>query len=122
MRPLALAPVLLLTACTPPLEPVVWLAGLDIAAVPIFHRTAGDLAYSLYTRRDCSLVRLEQEGQYCKRPEPPPPEQPFCTRTLGMAECFATPATLNDHPSPWGDSHGLNAAQEHDRTARWPDW
>ena len=99
MRLPALLSLLLLAACHPPLEPVVWLAAIDIGAVPIFHRTATDLAYSLVTRKDCSLVRLEQEGHYCKRPEAPPPDPAFCTHTLGTAECFATPATLLDHPS-----------------------
>jgi len=32
----------------------------------------------------------------------PPP--PFCTRTLGMASCFADPASLPDHPTSWGDT------------------
>ncbi len=32
----------------------------------------------------------------------PPP--PFCTRTLGMASCFAEPAALPDHPVSWGDT------------------
>jgi hypothetical protein len=32
----------------------------------------------------------------------PPP--PFCTRTLGMASCFADPASLTDHPSSLGDT------------------
>jgi hypothetical protein len=34
----------------------------------------------------------------------PPTPQPFCTRTLGQAECFANPATLPDHPTPLGDT------------------
>ena len=28
---------------------------------------------------------------------------PFCTRTLGVAECFADPAALLDRPTPLGD-------------------
>ncbi len=28
---------------------------------------------------------------------------PFCTRTLGVAECFAEPASLPDRPAPLGD-------------------
>ena len=26
------------------------------------------------------------------------PPQPFCTRTLGVAQCFADPGALPDHP------------------------
>ncbi len=40
--------------------------------------------------------------------KPPSPAQPpeFCTRTLGVAECFAHPELLPDHPAgvadgPW---------------------
>jgi hypothetical protein len=33
--------------------------------------------------------------------EAPPP---FCTRTLGVAECFTDPAALPDHPSPLMDT------------------
>jgi len=33
--------------------------------------------------------------------QPPPP---FCTRTLGLAACFAYPESLPDHPSGWGDT------------------
>jgi hypothetical protein len=29
---------------------------------------------------------------------------PFCTRTLGMAECFADPAGLPDRPQGLGDT------------------
>jgi hypothetical protein len=32
----------------------------------------------------------------------PPP--PFCTRTLGMASCFADPSALPDHPASYGDT------------------
>jgi hypothetical protein len=43
----------------------------------------------------------------CQAPRPPlaaAVEQPFCTRTLGMPECFATPGLLPDHPAPLGDT------------------
>ncbi len=30
--------------------------------------------------------------------------QPFCTRTLGVAECFADPAALPDRPEPLADT------------------
>lgn len=31
------------------------------------------------------------------------PAMPFCTRTLGVAECFADPENLPNRPSPLGD-------------------
>ena len=44
-------------------------------------------------------------------PAPPPvfvvsvpsSPMPFCTRTLGMAECFADPTSLPDRPANVGD-------------------
>jgi hypothetical protein len=33
----------------------------------------------------------------------PATPQPFCTRTLGLAECFADPGSLPDRPAPLGD-------------------
>ncbi len=47
----------------------------------------------------------------CASPKAPPQKEhafadpgPFCTRTLGEAECFATPYALPDHPSSLGDT------------------
>jgi len=52
----------------------------------------------------------------------PPAPPPFCTRTLGAAQCFADPASLPDHPSPLADGQtALTPAQEQNRAAaaRW---
>ena len=44
----------------------------------------------------------------CHQPPPilvlsePAQPMPFCTRTLGLAQCFADPASLPDHPSGLG--------------------
>ena len=32
------------------------------------------------------------------------PPQPFCTRTLGVAECFADPSALLDRPAELADT------------------
>jgi hypothetical protein len=49
-----------------------------------------------------------------------PAPEPFCTRTLGMAECFADPAALPDHPAPLADGRTTpNPAQEKDAKAWW---
>jgi hypothetical protein len=53
---------------------------------------------------------------------PPPVPPPFCTRTLGVAQCFTDPASLPDHPAGLGDGQlALTPAQEKDRAAaaRW---
>jgi hypothetical protein len=30
----------------------------------------------------------------CRKPPPPPPPQPYCTRSLGVADCWTDPARL----------------------------
>ena len=121
MRRITLSLCLLLVACHPAATPVVAVAAAEAASVAVFGRGSFDLAYSLTSGRDCSIVRLDRGESYCKPKEPPPPPPRFCTRTLGMAECFADPAFLPDHPAPLADGPSrLNAAQEKNRTARWP--
>jgi hypothetical protein len=39
----------------------------------------------------------------CCRQHKPPPPQPFCTRTLGQADCWTNPAMLADHPPGLAD-------------------
>ena len=44
-----------------------------------------------------------------KQAATPPPRAfadpgPFCTRTLGLPECFANPYVLPDHPQSLGDT------------------
>lgn len=110
----------LLTACHPAATPVVAVAAGAAASVAVFGRSPVDLAWSLASGRDCSIVHWDRGERYCK-PMAAPPEAPrFCTRTLGTAECFADPAALPDHPAPLGDGPTqLTPAQEKDRTARW---
>jgi len=107
-----------LGGCQP--APVVGLAAGAAASVAVFGRTPVDMAVSLAKGRDCSVVRLDRGERYCKPAEAPPVAGPFCTRTLGQAECFADPDALPDRPAPLADGPvGLTAAQEKDRTARW---
>lgn len=43
------------------------------------------------------------------------PPQPFCTRTLGVPQCFADPAALPDHPEALADT----PVREHVVCRRW---
>ena len=93
----------------------------SVASIPILHRSIPDAVYSAATGKDCSIVRLDEGKTYCRRPEPEPPGQPYCTRSLGVVDCWKDPASLPDHPPQVGDGPStLNAAQEANRTARWP--
>jgi hypothetical protein len=116
MRALILLSVLLLPACTP--ESAV---ATNAASVVVFQRAIPDLLISGVIGRDCSVVRLAQGTSYCKPEEPPPAVPEFCTRSLGVVDCWADPAALSDQPHEVADGpRVLTPAQEADRTKRWP--
>ena len=63
-------------------------------------------------------MRLDQGKSYCRPIEPPPEPPPYCTRSLGVADCWRDPASL---PEPAararrGSRSTLTPAQEADRT------
>jgi hypothetical protein len=112
---------LVLAACHPAATPLVAVAAAEAASVAVFGRGGFDLVYSAVSGRDCSIVRLDKGESYCKPKELPPAPPRFCTRTLGVPECFADPAFLPDHPAPLADGPTrLTPAQEKNRTAAWP--
>lgn len=127
-RPLA-GRRLLLAACALPLagcnvpwlEPGGALLAANAAAIPVVHRDLFDVVYSVFTGRDCSIVRLDKSQSYCRPIEPPPVPPPFCTRSLGTVDCWSDPTRLPDRPPEVADGpRQLTPAQEEDRTARWP--
>ncbi|HVZ08055.1 hypothetical protein [Rhodopila sp.] len=92
-----------------------------VGTVAVFGRSPADLVVSLVSGKDCSIVRLDEGKSYCKPVEPPPRQPEFCTRTLGVVDCWSDPATLADRPTQVADGPTtLSPAQEADRTARWP--
>ena len=57
----------------------------------------------------------------CRPEEPPPPAPKFCTRSLGVVDCWVDPAALSDQPHEVADGpRVLTPLQEADRTKRWP--
>lgn len=108
--------------CAPFNEVAGTFAGVEtVVMLPVFGRTSTDLLYSLISGRDCSIVRLEQGKHYCVPREGPPAPPLFCTRSLGVVDCWANPALLPDHPTPVADAPALTPAQNADRVARWPN-
>jgi hypothetical protein len=101
LLPLALPLVLPLGGCA--LEP---LAGPALVAgagsLVLTGRTPIDHVASLATGRDCSAVRLERGESWCAHPPPPPPNLPFCTRSLGRADCWTAPPVIGGH-GQWAD-------------------
>ncbi len=120
MRP-ALLPVLALlgtAGCDGPAA--VATVGVNVVSLAVTGRTVPDIAVSAVTGRDCSVARLDRRLPYCAAAPEPPGPPPFCTRSLGSADCWVTrpPAVpaqrgLADGPPP-------TPAQEEARAARWP--
>lgn len=108
-----------LTGCDPVSAGAV--AAADVASVAVFQRAVPDLVVSGVTGRDCTVVRLDQGKSYCRAVAPPPFAQPYCTRSLGVVDCWTNPAALPDHPPQVADGPtALTPAQEANRTRRWP--
>lgn len=108
-----------LAGCAPgTVVPVFGGLGADIA---IFHRSVFDMLVSGISGEDCSVVRMDRGQTYCRHPSPPIPPQPYCTRSLGVPDCWVNPQALPDHPPQIADGpSSLTAAQNQYRLRRWP--
>jgi hypothetical protein len=91
------------------------------ASLPVFHRTPVDMAVSAVMGRDCSVVYLDKGEQYC-RPKEQRPETPlFCTRSLGVPDCWEDGSKVPNHPREIADGpRALTSEQEARQTSRWP--
>ncbi len=90
MRRLSLVPALLCLAAP------LCLAALSGCAA------SGPLSYAGSPGCDVvTAVRMTLAG--LPRPPPPPPPAPYCTRSLGDADCWSDPAKLRDHPPQLAD-------------------
>src|SRR5690348_18257372 len=85
--------LLLLAGCglTPEQAATVGVASA-VGSIAIIQRSPFDAIYSVISGRDCSIVHLDAGKSYCKPIEPPPEQQPYCTRSLGVVDCWADPA------------------------------
>jgi hypothetical protein len=121
MRPILL-PILLLAGCAAsPVTLTAAVIGTGAGSIAVIHRSPIDAIYSAVTGKDCSVVRLDRGETYCRPQELEPLPQTFCTRSLGVADCWQDPAALPGHPTGVADgSNTLTPAQEADRTRRWP--
>lgn len=115
-----LVTLLLLAACTTPEQAATIGVVAGVGSIAVMQRSPVDAVYSLATGKDCSIVRLEQNKTYCRPVDPPPEPPPYCTRSLGVADCWRDPASLPDHPPELGDGpRTLSPAQDADRTKGW---
>ena len=114
--------LLLLAACgATPEQILTGVGALGVGSIAVIQRSPFDALYSTLSGRDCSIVRMEQGKSYCRPLEPPPDPPPFCTRSLGVADCWRDPAALPDKPRELSDGpRTLTPLQEADRLRTWP--
>lgn len=115
--------LLLLAGCSAtPEQLLTGIGGVGVASIAIIHRSPFDAVYSLASGRDCSIVRLDQGKTYCRPVEPPAEPPRFCTRSLGVVDCWSEPTRL---PAPQREvadgPRVLTIEQEANRTRRWPE-
>jgi hypothetical protein len=120
MRGLILILVAGLPGCAGWTEPVGALAVADVASVIVFGRAIGDFGASAVTGRDCSVVRLDRGQTYCAPRNSPDRPAPFCTRSLGVVDCWADPGLLPAPQREVADTPGPTQEQLSYRGARWP--
>jgi hypothetical protein len=123
MRPWkVLLPSLLFAGChaTVPPKPFVVAAVVDTASIAVFQRDVLDLVWSLVSGRDCSIVHLEQNQPYCRPIEPLPGEPPYCTRSLGVPDCWVSREVLINPPPSLADTPPMTATQIAHQYGRWP--
>jgi hypothetical protein len=114
---LLMLPLLLLAGC----EAAEGVAAVTVGSVAAIGRTPVDAVYSLVTGKDCSAVRLDQGKTYCRPTEPQPDAPPYCTRSLGVVDCWKDPASMPDLPPEMADGpRALTPEQEANRTRTWP--
>ncbi len=114
--------LLLLAGCVTPEQAATIGVGVTVGSFAVIQRSPFDALYSILSGKDCSLVRLDQGKSYCRPMEPLPEAPPYCTRSLGVSDCWRDPASLPDQPPQVADGpRTLTPAQEADRTRSWPN-
>jgi hypothetical protein len=120
MRGLIFLLLAALPGCAVWTEPTGALAAADMASVVVFGRGIADLGVSAISGRDCSIVRLDRGQTYCAPRDSPGRLGPFCTRSLGVVDCWADPGLLPAPQREVADTPGPTPEQLRYRAARWP--
>lgn len=85
------------------------LAQFEIMSVVSSDKTIGDHIVSWTSGKDCSSVRVQLGQYYCKEDEPKDPPKPYCYRTMGRVDCYATPDPYAAGQQMLGRDEELNA-------------
>ncbi len=120
MHRLLLFVMALLPGCAGGVEPTGALLAAEAASVVVFGRGIVDLGVSAISGRDCSIVRLDRGLTYCAARDGPEQASAFCTRSLGVVDCWANPALLPGPRQGVADDPAATPAQQRYRAARWP--
>jgi hypothetical protein len=70
------------------------LFGVSGGALMMTKKTLTDHAVSAVLQEDCSVIKMEQDGYYCRpKVEPVAIEEPtlYCYQTLADVDCYAKP-------------------------------
>jgi hypothetical protein len=94
--------------------------GVEAASVAVFGRGVVDIGVSAVTGRDCSIVRLDRQQDYCAPREHMPRTEPYCSRTLGNVQCWQNPEAFGDLPKQIADSPAPTTDQQRQITSNWP--
>lgn len=120
MRTLLLALTLPIAACSDPAGISTALIAVEATSVVVFGRSVADIGVSAITGRDCSIVHLDRGQTYCAPRYVGPEEPAFCSRSLGVVDCWADPANLPPGVRPVADTPPPTPEQVDYRKARWP--
>jgi hypothetical protein len=112
--------LLLLAGCTGWAEPTGALAAADLASVTVFGRGILDIGVSAVSGKDCSIVRLDRGQTYCAPRDAPQKPEPYCTRSLGVVDCWASAGLVPTFQREVADGPGPTPEQLRYRAARWP--
>ncbi|WP_158746763.1 hypothetical protein [Acidisphaera sp. L21] len=95
--------------------------GVEAASVAVFGRGVVDIGVSAVTGRDCSIVRLDRQQDYCAPREHMPRTEPYCSRTLGDVQCWQDPESFGPTPPrSIADSPAVTPEQARQITSNWP--
>src|SRR4051812_50078960 len=105
---------LVLFGCGP--EAVGIAAAVSGASIPVFHRTPVDMAVTVATGRDCSIVNLDKSEGDCLPKERAPGTPAFFTPSPGVADFWGDPAQMPNPPP--GVADGPPPPPPHPETQR----
>jgi hypothetical protein len=109
----------LLCGCAAAAGPLV---AANVASVVAVGRDPADIVVSVVSGRDCGIIRLARGQSYCRPVEAAAAPPLYCTRSLGVADCWDKPNPFGYYQRPMADgAWAPTELQEQNRTARWPE-